>query len=96
MSATIVWTAKGTSSLLSQTRWLKENVGEEYAERRASSWYQAIERLAEHPTKGTLTYVRTGVRRWKLDKHNYVLYKPIPGGISVLLIGSYKARRKPF
>jgi hypothetical protein len=91
----ILWSARANASVLKLATWLMDHYGEDYAERYMTSIHNTIGGVARHPTKGMV--VRKGeVRRWPLDRHNYLLYSIVPGGIVVKDILPYKRLRKSF
>jgi plasmid stabilization system protein ParE len=96
MSKKVAWSWRANENAIRLKRWLKETEGQDYADRYMEGILRILGRLAEHPTKGILTYKHQGVLRRKLDRHNYVLYKITDDGILILNLLSYHRKRKRF
>lgn len=76
--------------------YLKTNSGEDYAHKITSYYIREINRIVEHPTKGMVIDNRRGLRRWQLDRHNYVTYTILPDGIMIKNILAYKLNKRGF
>jgi plasmid stabilization system protein ParE len=96
MAKGIIWSAEARADLRRIAKYLKETVGEEYAVRCTTSYLRVIAELLEYPTKGTITVRRKNTRRWKLDRHNYVLYSVLHDGIEIKNILPYSMNKKGF
>jgi hypothetical protein len=76
--------------------YLAENYSEEYADRCLDWMISVITDLAKHPTKGMFIDRKRGLRRWRLDGHNYVTYTITLDGIVVKNILPYKLNKRGF
>lgn len=96
MAQGVSWSVAANADLRRLAKYLKTNTNEEYAQR-VTDWYiREIDRLADHPTKGMVIDQLRSIRRWRLDRHNYVTYTIIPDGIMVKNILAYKLNKRGF
>lgn len=96
MAQSVSWSATANADLQKLVKYLKTNTSEEFAQK-VTDWYiREIDRLAENPAKGMVIDRIRGIRRWRLDKHNYVTFSIIPNGIIVKNILPYKLNKRGF
>jgi plasmid stabilization system protein ParE len=96
MVGRVIWATEAKADLRRLTKYLKKEHSQEYAERTARNYLWIIAQLAEHPTKGMVIDQARGLRRWKLDRHNYVTFSIDEEGIVVKNILAYKLNRSGF
>jgi plasmid stabilization system protein ParE len=96
MAQGVIWSKEARADLRRLTKYLKETVSEEYADRITNAYMGMIDYVAEHPTKGMIIDTRLKIRRWKLDRHNYVTYSIIDEGIVVKNILPYSRNKQGF
>jgi plasmid stabilization system protein ParE len=96
MAQGITWSTEAKASLRKLTKYLKDHYSQEYAERISDGYIREIEGVADHPTKGMFIDRKRNLRRWKLDRHNYLTYIITIDGIRVHDILPYKLNKKGF
>ena len=96
MAAEIVWSPKSKKSVANIGAYLAEHHSEEYADKVLNGIERIVRELAEHPTKGTPTFKKGNIRRWRVSRHNYVLYSITPTGIAVKDVLAYRMNKKGF
>jgi plasmid stabilization system protein ParE len=96
VAAEVIWSAKAKKSVVEIGNYLTEHYGQDYADGVLNGIEQVVKKVAEHPTIGTPTFKKNNIRRWKLNKYNYMLYSITTLGIVVKDVLSYRMNKKGF
>lgn len=96
MDSTIEWTLRALNSLKKITIYLVDEFGEASAKKWLNSLEAKVDRLIEQPLSGMELRRSRGNRRLKIDKHNYLIYKPTIKMIIIRDILPYKRLKTSF
>ena len=94
--AKVVWSPRSKQSIQRIGAYLAQNFSEEVADRWLDGLIDVVGELAKHPTKGMVIDWQRDIRRWRLDKHNYITYTVLSVGIVVKNILPYKLNKRGF
>lgn len=96
MDQQVIWSPKAEANLQKLLDYLLDNFGKKFVNKYLDELEEATRKLALHPSKGILTYKKSNVRRLVLNKHHYLLYGIVEGGIEIKNILPYKRNKKGF
>lgn len=94
--AKVVWSPRSKQSIGRIAAYLVQNFSEDVADRWLEDLMDVVNELAKHPTKGMVIDRQRDIRRWRLDKHNYITYTMLSVGIVVKNILPYKLNKRGF